>query len=63
MTSLRPLLLVGGPLDLDGSEIPDNYGTIREVDGHVYYVQRDWILDRWIGKYVGLAHPPAVKPC
>jgi hypothetical protein len=52
----RPLLLVGGPLELDDTEIPDNFGTIRTLKDqngceHMYYVIRDWALDRWVGKY------------
>jgi hypothetical protein len=52
----QPLLVIGGPLDLDDTEIPDNFGTIRTLkdnDGieYLYYVIRDWKLDRWVAKY------------
>jgi hypothetical protein len=52
----RPLLLVGGPWDLDGTEVPDQFKTvciIKDFEGtdNVYYVIRDWVLDRWVGKW------------
>ena len=58
MKKFKPLLLVGGPLELDDTEIPDTFGTIRVLKDregceHVYYVIRDWVLDRWVGKYQG----------
>jgi hypothetical protein len=58
---VKPLLLVGGPFDLDGTEVPDNHGTVRCVpdgDGkvHTYYVLRDFTLDRWVGQYWGVTH-------
>jgi transcription elongation GreA/GreB family factor len=54
---MRPLLLIGGPLELDDTEIPDTQGSVVKIlnakDGteHLYYVLRDWELDRWVGKY------------
>ena len=54
---MRPLLLIGGPLELDDTEIPDTQGSVVKIlnakDGteHLYYVFRDWELDRWVGKY------------
>ncbi len=62
---MRPLLLIGGPLELDDTEIPDTQGSIIKVvndrDGteHLYLVFRDWTLDRWVGKYQGPATPAA----
>ena len=52
----QPILLIGGPWDLDGTEIPDTVNTIQivkdsEGQDHLYYVQRDWVLNRWVGKY------------
>ena len=60
----QPLLLVGGPLELDDTEIPDDQGAsvrmLLDRDGreHMYYVMRDFALDRWVGKYQGLAKAP-----
>ena len=56
MPEARPLLLIGGPFDLDGTEVPDTYGTVRviqdfEGQDNVYFVIRDWVLDRWVGKW------------
>jgi hypothetical protein len=56
MNCQQPLLLQGGPFDLDGAEVDDNFGTVRvikdfEGQDHVYYVLRDWTLDRWVGKH------------
>ncbi len=62
---MRPLLLIGGPLELDDTEIPDTAGSIIKVvndrDGTelLYLVVRDWVLDRWVGKYNGPATPAA----
>ena len=53
----QPLLLIGGPLELDDTEIPDIAGTVVTVqnakDGakHLYYVMRDWKQNRWVGKW------------
>lgn len=57
MVDLQPLLVIGGPLELDDSEVPDSEGaTIRVLKDkdnteHLYYVIRDWKLDRWVAKY------------
>jgi len=52
----QPILLQGGPWDLDGTEVPDDYKMVKvitdmEGEQHLYYVMRDWNLDRWVGKY------------
>jgi hypothetical protein len=53
----RPkILLTGGPWDLDQTEIDDTDGTVRvvkDIEGqdHLYYVMRDWGLNRWVGRY------------
>lgn len=56
MSEARPLLLLGGPWDLDGTEVPDTFATVRTVadfegNDQVYYVMRDWTLNRWVGKH------------
>jgi hypothetical protein len=44
-------------MELDDTEIPDVAGTVITVqnarDGtqHLYFVIRDWVQDRWVGKY------------
>jgi len=54
---MRPLLIVGGPLELDDTEIPDSQGAtirvLKDRDGceHLYHVIRDWAQDRWVAKY------------
>ena len=45
-------------MELDDTETPDNQGaTIRILKDrdsieHLYYVMRDFKLDRWVAKYV-----------
>jgi hypothetical protein len=59
VVSYPNLLLIGGPLELDDTEIPDNPGSVAKIlkdnEGreHVYWVLRDFGLDRWVGKYQG----------
>lgn len=54
---MKPLLLIGGPLELDDTEVPDTSGTVITIqsdrDGakHLYYVMHDWKMDRWVGKW------------
>ena len=54
---MQPLLVIGGPLELDDTEISDNQGAtirvLKDRDGceHLYYVVRDFKLDRWVAKY------------
>lgn len=54
---MKPLLLIGGPLELDDTEVPDEQGAttrvLKDKAGceHLYYVMRDWKLDRWVAKY------------
>lgn len=53
---LKPILLIGGPWDLDGTEVEDTFESVRVVKDcegvdHTYYVIRDWQLNRWVGKW------------
>ena len=46
-------------MDLDDTEVPDNQGSIikaRSQDGteHLYFVMRDWDLNRWAARHNGL---------
>ena len=52
----KPLLLIGGPFDLDGTEVPDtmmSVGVVKDFENNdqVYIVMRDWVLDRWVGRW------------
>ena len=56
---METILLIGGPMDLDDTEVPDNQGSIikaRSQDGteHLYFVMRDWDLNRWAARHNGL---------
>lgn len=48
-----PIILIGGPLEWDGVELPDTYQTCVIRSGHLWWVVRDWVLDRWTGTYQG----------
>lgn len=54
------ILLIGGPMDLDDTEVPDNQGSIikafSEGVEHKYYVMRDWELNRWCARWGGPSH-------
>lgn len=60
---MRMLTLQGGPLDLDGTQIPDNLMPKRVVDdcnyvSHEYNVEPYQVFGEAIATYVGLADGP-----
>lgn len=61
---MSTLLLVGGPMDLDGKEIPDDgCASVFAVEDdlgtkHIYYLMRDFVADRWVARHENMGTYP-----